>query len=130
MPVQTSNSSAAVGTAASAERTDAPVIPASETSVALSPQLARSVSRTAARSRLERELRSIAVDLLGGSNPGELPDDCGRWLATTVDAAIAGVCDASLRSLLEALDAQLAVAPPPVARRLADAELRHDAGYG
>jgi hypothetical protein len=91
--------------------------------------LARSLARTAARNRLETELRAIAVDLLGRCQPGELPGDCAEWLATTVDAAVSGVCESSLAALAETLDSRLDAAPPEFARRLREAEVRHDAGY-
>lgn len=94
-----------------------------------SPWLARSLARTGARSRLEAELRAIAVDLLGRCQPGELPDDCAEWLATTVEAAVTRVCDTSLAALAETLDSRLGAAPPRVARHLDEAEVRHDAGY-
>jgi len=94
-----------------------------------SPFLARSLARTGARSRLEAELRAIAVDLLGGCQPGELPNECADWLATTVEAAVTRVCDASLAALAETLSSRLAAAPPGVAPRLRDAEARNDAGY-
>jgi hypothetical protein len=91
--------------------------------------LARSLTRTGARSRLEGELRAIAVDLLGRCQPGELPNGCADWVATTVEAAVMRVCDSSLAALAEALDARLAAAPPGVAEHLHEAEVRHDAGY-
>jgi hypothetical protein len=91
--------------------------------------LARSLTRTRARSRLEGELRAIAVDLLGRCQPGELPNECADWLATTVEAAVTRVCDSSLAVLAETLDLRLAAAPPGVAPRLLEAEARHDAGY-
>ena len=94
-----------------------------------SPLLARSLARTGARSRLETELRAIAVDLLGRCQPGELPSDCADWLATTVEAAVAHVCDSSLAVLVQTLDSRLDAAPRGFARRLEEAEARHDAGY-
>ena len=94
-----------------------------------SPWLARSLARTGARSRLEAELRAIAVDLLGRCQPGELPDDCAEWLATTVEGAVTRVCDSSLAALAETLDSRLGAAPPRVVRHLDEAEVRHDAGY-
>jgi hypothetical protein len=95
----------------------------------LSPWLARSLARTEARSRLETDLRAIAVDLLGRCQPGELPSDCAEWLAATVEAAVTRVCDSSLAALTQTLDSRLDAAPPGFARRLRDAEVRHDAGY-
>jgi hypothetical protein len=95
----------------------------------LSPLMSRSLARTEARSRLETELRAIAIDLLGGCQPDELPSDCAAWLATTVEAAVTRVVDSSLSALAEALDFRLGGAPRRVVRRLDDAEVRRDAGY-
>jgi hypothetical protein len=94
-----------------------------------SPWLARSLARTEARSRLETELRAISVDLLGRCQPGELPDDCAEWLATTVEAAVTRVGASSLAVLAEMLDSRLDAAPPRITRHLDEAEVRHDAGY-
>ena len=94
----------------------------------VSPWMVRSLARTGARGRLEAELRAIAVDLLGRGQPDELPGDCAAWLAATVEDAVARICDSSLSALAEALDSRLDAAPPGVARRLQEAEVRHDAG--
>ena len=93
-----------------------------------SPWLARSFTRTRARSRLEAHVRAIVADVLGGSQPGELPADCTEWLADAIDAAVTPVCETSLAALANALDAELAAAPRAVAERLREAEARHDAG--
>ncbi len=90
--------------------------------------MARSLARTGARGRLDAELRAIAVDLLGRCQPDELPGDCAAWLAATVEDAVARICDSSLSALAEVLDSRLDAAPPGVARRLQEAEVRHDAG--
>jgi hypothetical protein len=111
-------------------RHDRPLRPVpAQTRPERSPWMDRSLTRTGARSRLEGELRAIAVDLLGRCQPDELPNDCAEWLATTVEAAVTRVCDTSLAGLAETLDARLDSAPPGVARRLREAEVRHDAGY-
>jgi hypothetical protein len=101
----------------------------SQSNVERSPWLTRSLARTGARSRLEAELRAIAVDLLGRCEPDEVPTDCGQWLAATVDAAVTRVCDSSLAVLAETLDSRLDDAPAAVTRRIDEAEVRHDAGY-
>jgi len=95
----------------------------------ISPRLARSLARARARSRLEGELMAIARDALGPHPSDELPSDCAAWLATTIETAVASVCDETLAALADALDSRLSVMPPTVARRLRDVELRHDAGY-
>jgi hypothetical protein len=94
-----------------------------------SPDLIRSLARVGARSRLEGELRLIAIDVLGLSEPDELPPGCSGWVYRTADAAVSGVCEASLAALVHALDALLAEAPLEVARRLDEARARHDAGW-
>ena len=91
--------------------------------------IAREVSRVAAWARLEDELRSIAVDLLGPNGSDELPAPCADWVAATTRAAVADVCEAALNRLIEALDSLLIDVPPDVARRLDEARVRHDAGF-
>ncbi len=91
--------------------------------------IARHVSRVAAWNRLEDELRSIAVDLLGPNETDELPEQCAEWVAATTQKAISGICDAALDGLVRALDSLLVDVPPDVARRLDEARIRHDAGY-
>ena len=95
----------------------------------ISPRLARSLTRARARSRLEGELRAISRDALGAHQHDELPTECAAWLATTIEAAVASVCDETLAALADVLGARLAVMPATVAGRLRDVELRHDAGY-
>jgi hypothetical protein len=86
------------------------------------------VVRVGARYRLDGVLRRIAMDLLGGSGPDELPTAVSSWVQAATDAAVAAVCDTSLAALVEEIDAQLAKAPADVVRRLDDMATRHDAG--
>jgi len=77
-------------------------------------------------------MRAIAVDLIGRCQPGELPTDAAEWVATSIEAAVTRVCDASLAALAaltETLDTRLAAEAPGVALRLREAEPRHDAGH-
>jgi len=90
--------------------------------------VARRVSRVAARARLEHELRSIAVDLLGPNESDDLPAASADWVAATTQAAISGVCEAALDGLVQALDSLLINVPHDVGRRLDEARVRHDAG--
>jgi hypothetical protein len=90
--------------------------------------VARHVLRVAAWARLEHELRSIAVDLLGPNESDDLPAAYADWVAATTQAAISGVCEAALDGLVQALDSLLIDVPPDVARRLDEARVRHDAG--
>ena len=90
--------------------------------------VARYVSRVSGWARLEHELRSIAVDLLGPNESDDLPAACVDWVAATTQAAISGVCEAALDGLVQALDSLLIDVPPDVARRLDEARVRHDAG--
>lgn len=94
----------------------------------LSSTVNRRVIRVGARYQLDTALRRIAIDLLGGSRPDELPTAMSAWVQAATDAAVAAVCDTSLAALVEAIDAQLAKAPVDVVRRLDDMATRHDAG--
>lgn len=91
--------------------------------------IARHVPRVAAWARLEDELRSIAVDLLGPNESDELPAACADWVAATTQAAVSGVCESALDGLVQALDQLLVDVPPDVAGRLDEARIRHDAGF-
>lgn len=91
--------------------------------------LAQQVTRIGARARLEGELRSIAVDLLGPHEVDEFPASCANWVATTTDSAVSRVCDSTLEALVQALDSLLAGIPPDVARQLDRARVRHEAGF-
>jgi hypothetical protein len=73
-------------------------------------------------------MRAIAADLLGGCQPGELPADCTEWLSAVIEAAVTPDCDASLATLAETLDAEIASAPRGVVQRPWAAEARHDVG--
>jgi hypothetical protein len=89
----------------------------------------RQLSRVAARPRLEADLRSIAIDLLGPNETGELPAACAEWVAAATQEAISAVCDQALDGLVRALESLLVDVPPDVARGLREARIRHDAGY-
>lgn len=94
----------------------------------VSAHLGRRVTRVRARSRLECELRAIAVDLLGPFESDELPAELAAWVGTATKTAVATVCDTSLSALTDALESQLAKASIDVVRGLNDAGIRHDAG--
>jgi hypothetical protein len=83
----------------------------------------------AAWARLEAELRSIATDLLGPNESDELPAACADWVAAATEAVASRVCDTALDELVQALDSLLVDVPPDVARRLDEAQIRHDAGF-
>ncbi len=84
----------------------------------LSPRLARRVTATGARSRLTDEMRSIALDLIGPSDPAALPASAAAWVETAVAEAVEAVGDLSLARLVERLDSVLASAPPEIAHRV------------
>src|SRR5690242_12978277 len=88
----------------SANRQHEPALESTPGQPERSPWLVRSLTRTLARRRLERELRAITVDLLGRCQPNELPSDCAEWLETAVEAAVTHVCESSLAKLMETLD--------------------------
>ena len=89
----------------------------------------RRITSVGARSRLEGELRSIAVDLLGPNESDEFPTACTDWVAMTTYAAVSSVCDTALRALVEALDSLIVDVPPDVARSLDRAKARHECGF-
>ena len=91
--------------------------------------IASRLSRVAAWARLEDELRSIAVDLLGPNESDEFPQACVDWVAATTEVAASRVCDSALDALVQSLDSLLLAVPPDVARRLDEARARHDAGF-
>jgi hypothetical protein len=92
-------------------------------------RVASRVSRVAAWARLEDELRSIAIDLLGPNESDEFHGACADWVAAASEAAASTVCDSALDALVQCLDSLLIDVPPDVARRLDQARVRHDAGF-
>lgn len=91
--------------------------------------LARQVTRVGAKERLEGELRSIAIDLLGPNESDEFPASCADWVATTTEAAVSRISDSALEALVRAVATLLVSAPPDVARYLDRARARREAGY-
>jgi hypothetical protein len=92
-------------------------------------EMRRRIARVEAKGRLEGELRSIAIDLLGPNEADELPPTCADWVATTTEAAASRVSDAALEALVHELDSLIVSVPPDVARQLDRARARHDAGF-
>jgi hypothetical protein len=90
---------------------------------------ARRIGRVLARPRLESELRSIAMDLLGPNGTDGLSPRCAVWVTATTHAAAAEACDRALGALVEALDMALIDVPPEITRQLDRARVRHDAGF-
>ena len=91
--------------------------------------MGRRIARVEAKARLEGELRSIAIDLLGPNEADEFPTTCADWVATTTEAAVSRVSDAALEALVHELDSLIGAVPPDVARQLERAKARHDAGF-
>ena len=87
------------------------------------------VTRVGAKGRLEGELRSIAIDLLGPNESDEFPAACADWVATTTEAAVSRVSDSALEALVQGLDSLLVAVPPDVARHLDRAKARREAGF-
>jgi hypothetical protein len=92
------------------------------------PAVAGQVARVGAHWRLERELRSIAVDLLGAGDGNEFSAACAEWVATTTDAAVSRVTASALEALVGGLDSLLVDAPSEVLRQLDRARARCEAG--
>ena len=91
--------------------------------------LARRVTRVGAQARLEGELRSIAVDMLGPNESDEFPTECADWVAATTEVAVSRVSDSALEELVRGLDSLLVAIPPDVAGHLERAKARHEAGF-
>lgn len=82
-----------------------------------------------ARSRLDAELRAIALDLIGLFQADELPGEYAAWVRTTIEAAVSEVSDPTVSVLALRLRSALKDAPADVASRIDAARLRHEAGY-
>jgi hypothetical protein len=82
-----------------------------------------------ARARLRGDLRSLVFDVLGRNEPRDLPAETSAWLDSAAEIAAGAVCDTSVNTLLETIDATLADAPPTVIAELADSAIRHNAGF-
>jgi hypothetical protein len=91
--------------------------------------MTRRIAGVEAKARLEGELRSIAVDLLGPNESDEFPAACADWVATTTEPAVSRVSDAALAALVHELDSLIVAVPPDVARQLDRAKARHEAGF-
>lgn len=94
----------------------------------LSPRLGRRATRVMAQSRLNSELRSIALDILGPCDADILPDKLAEWVEGAADAAASAVCERSMAALTHELEAAIARAPRGVVGQLNAAALRRDAG--
>ena len=92
--------------------------------------VARYIDTVGARGRLRREVRSIALDLLGPWASDELSPECAAWIGRSIDRAVSEVCESALGALVTDLDTALDGAPPEIARSLAREKVRHDAGFG
>ncbi len=95
----------------------------------LAPGLARRIARVGAQGRLEGELRSIAIDLLGPNESDEFPAACADWVAVTTEVVVSKVTDSALEALVQGLDSLLVAVPPDVARHLDRAKSRQEAGF-
>ena len=91
--------------------------------------MTRRIVRVEAKGRLEGELRSIAIDLLGPNESDEFPAACADWVATTTEAAVFRVSEAALAALVHELDSLIDAVPREVARQLERARARHEAGF-
>jgi hypothetical protein len=71
----------------------------------------------------------IALDLLGLYEAEEMSGECARWVRTTIESAVAEICDPAISTLTHRLAAELRVAPSDVARRIDLTRRRHEAGF-
>lgn len=94
----------------------------------LSSSLAQRAAAIGARGRLEREIREIALDLLGPGDAAGLSRPTSAWASAAAESVVASIRDGSLTALLGALDAQLAAAPESILVELVEARARGDVG--
>ncbi len=94
----------------------------------LSSPLARRASAIGARYRLEREIRAIALDLVGPSDASGLSRETADWVSATADSVVGAVRDGSLTVLIGALERLLESVPPSVGAELDEAHARQDLG--
>ncbi len=93
------------------------------------PRMITTSRQVEARSRLDSELRAIALDLLGLYEGEELPPDCAAWVRATIEAAVSEVSDPAVAMIALRLRSALGGAPTDVARRIDAARLRHEIGF-
>ena len=95
---------------------------------ALATGLDRRATAVMARARLRAELRSIALDILGLSEPADLPVEMAAYVQRATEVAASTACEGSIAALLDSIDATISDAPPAVVARLELAAVRRDAG--
>ena len=64
---------------------------------------------------VERTLRDLGVDLIGATDPVDLPADCRAWVDAVLEEVARDAARASLQAMLPALAHQLAEAPDDLA---------------
>ncbi len=94
----------------------------------LSSRLARRASAIGARYRLDREIRAIALDLVGPSDAAGLSREAAAWVSAAADTGVGAVRDGSLTVLIGALERSLESVPPSVAAELDEAHGRQELG--
>lgn len=91
-------------------------------------RLAHRAAAIGARRRLEREIRAIALDLLGPGDASGLSRPASDWVSATAEAVVGAVRDGSLSAMLGAIEDQLDAAPASVRAELVAARDRGDLG--
>lgn len=94
----------------------------------LTPPLEQRASNVMARASLRRELRSIALDLLGPLELDDCPGETADWVARTTEMAVSAVLDKSMEALIKALESKVAAAPLDVIDQLDQAAVRCETG--
>lgn len=94
----------------------------------LASPLDRHAARAMARARLRSELRSIALELLGPCEPGDVSREMAAWIDKATETAVSGALDTSMSALMQSLETAVAGAPIHLVDRLAQAAVRRDAG--
>ena len=93
------------------------------------PRMITTSRQLEARSRLDSELRAIALDMLGLYEGEELPPECAAWVRTTIEVAVSEVSDPAVSMIALRLRSALGLAPADVARLIDAARLRHEIGF-
>ena len=73
--------------------------------------LADRLTRTYGREELRQTVRNVATDLIGTTDPADLPADCRDWVEHAIDDAADTVARAATAQILVELATRLAVAP-------------------
>lgn len=81
------------------------------TAEAIHRSLADRLTRTYGREELRQTLRNVATDLIGATDPADLPADCRDWVEHAIDDSAETVAQAATAQILVELATRFAGAP-------------------